>query len=372
MSVTIYHNLSVMADHVPPRGVAVEEPARIVGIEARLKGQPIAGALQTWMNTGSTTIPVKPTSLWASCKTVAVTDAIADSDVAAEYGEKTVRKAGYKTPAKGSKVDPECGDIYWSVGTWLAAKTAAAAAIQATQAALQDGGHAFAIVRPPGHHCFDVPAGFCILNNVVLAARQVLTAGKRVAIVDWDYHFGDGTAAALWGEESAMFVSLHAARTTTGWPTYPAATRRDFKGAGLRKATRGRSFNIQWSQDDADDAAVAYAFQHLLLPALRRFAPDIILVSAGYDAIRGDDLAGMQMTPNAFRYMAAALTTLGKPVVAVLEGGYNVRLLAEGVAQTIQGLQQAPADLDEWLAQIPQEQHKVVVDEERTWVFGSE
>ncbi len=370
--VTLYHNLSVMTQHVPPRGEAVEEPARIVGIEAKLKGHPIAAALQIWMNTGSTEIPVKPDSIWASCKTVEIADAITNAVVATEYGEKAVRSAEYNTPARGSKVDPSCGDIYWSAGTWLAAKTAAAAAIQATEAALREGGHAFAIVRPPGHHCFDVPEGFCILNNVVLAAKKVLAAGKRVAILDWDYHFGDGTAAALWGEDAAMFVSIHAAMTTSGRPTYPANTRRDFKGAGLRKATQGRSFNVQWTHDDADDAALAYAFQHLILPAMDKFAPDVILVSAGYDAIKGDDLAGMNISPAAFRYLSAALTQLGKPVVCVLEGGYNVHLLAEGVAETIQGLQEPPLDLQDWLAQEPQAQHKTIVDEERSWVFGSE
>ncbi len=366
-----------MTQHTPPRGAAVEEPARIVGIEAALKGQPVLPTVTAWRSSAVLDIPVAAGSLWTSCEMVEVGESITDVAVEAEYGAKAVRSAHIKTPARGSKVDPACGDIYWSPGTWEAAKTAAAAAIQATEAAVAASAatHAFCVVRPPGHHCFDVPAGFCILNNVVLAARTALAAGKRVAILDWDYHYGDGTAAALWGEERVMFVSLHAERSRDGWPTYPARTARDFKGEGLRKATQGRCFNIQWPLDDADDAACAYAFRRLLLPALEQFAPDIVLVSAGYDATRGDALAGMDMTPAAFGYMAAALTGLGKPVVAVLEGGYSVSLLAEGVVETVRGLQGAApyggADLAAWLNQEPQTVHRQVVEEVRNYVLGA-
>lgn len=374
--VSLYYNTAIMVQHVPPRGSAVEEPARIVGIEAHLKGQPVLTTVTGWRNTGVLDIPIATGSVWSTCRIAEIGAGLTDEDVAAEYGDKAVRSAAHKTPARGSKVDPVCGDIYWSPGTWQAAKTAAAAAIEATKAALTGGGHAFAIVRPPGHHCFDVPAGFCILNNVVLAARVALAAGKRVAIVDWDYHFGDGTAAALWGEERVMFTSLHAERSRSGWPTYPARTARNFKGEGLRTATQGRCFNVQWPLDDADDAAYAYAFRRLVIPAFQQFRPDVVLVSAGYDALAGDALAGMELTAPAFGFLAAALAQIGVPVVAVLEGGYDVELLAAGVAETVRGLQGAApytgASLTAWLAQDAQTVHRNVVDEVRTFVLGSE
>lgn len=376
-TVTIYYNTEVMANHVPPRGVAIEEPGRIVGIEAYLKGHPVTSALAAWKATGSFDIPVCAGSLWSQCRTVKVTESLTDTVIEAEYGGKAVRNAKYKTPAGGSKLDPACGDIYWSAGTWEAAKTAAAAAIQAVTDVLGAQtlpSAAFCIVRPPGHHCFDMPAGFCILNNVVLAAKHALAAGKRVAILDWDYHYGDGTAAALWGDERVMFVSLHAERTRSGFPTYPVRTARNFKGAGLREATRGRCFNVQWAEDDADDAACAYAMGSLIIPALQQFAPDLILISAGYDAIDGDSLAGMKLVPETFGHMAAALTRIECPIVAVLEGGYDVYLLADGVAQTIRGLQKTPVyvrDLDEWLARNPQKHHREVVDEVAKYVLGA-
>ncbi len=371
-----------MSQHVPPaEQSAVEEPARIVGIEAHLKGHRISAALREWSQTGTLSIAAKPDSLWAACEIHEVVEEITDAAVAKEYGASMVRRAAIRTPAhsEDAYTDPQCGDIYWSAGTWAAAKTAAAAAIAATQAAISTSNisshspsphhpcHAFCIVRPPGHHCFNVPTGFCFLNNVVLAAKTALAANKRVAILDWDYHFGDGTAAALGGHESVMFVSLHAAFTRAGFPTYPAPKGRNWKGEGLAKATGGRSFNVQWPTDNADDAAYAYAFQHVILPALERFAPDVILVSAGYDALRGDDLAGMELTPAAFGFMAAALTRLQKPIVAVLEGGYNVHLLAEGVAETIRGLrgeaQYTGDHLAAWLDQEPVAvEHREVVD----------
>ena len=368
--VTLYTNTSLMLQHEPPRGCNVEEPARLVGIEAHLKGHPVLSTVHAWRTVGLQEIPVCKGSLWDECRVVTV-DPITDAEVEAEY-PKGPKNAVNKTPTRGSKIDPSCSDIYWSAGTWTAAKTAAAAAIQATEAALKDGGNAFCIVRPPGHHCFDVPAGFCILNNVVLAARRVIQAGKRVAILDWDYHFGDGTAAALWGEEQAMFVSLHAAMTTSGMPTYPRNTRRDFKGEGLQQNTDGRCFNVQWVHDDADDAAYAYAFRTLILPALQQFAPDVILISAGYDAIKGDALAGMEVSATAFGFMAAALARLNIPVVAVLEGGYSVDLLAFGVSNTILGLQLAPTflkTLNEWLTLEPAAKHAEVVDAVRKFVL---
>ncbi len=367
MSVAIYYNTEAMIQHRPPAPTS-EEPARIVGIEARLKGASIHQALHKLSvnPTAAPLIPVRKGSIWESCRIVEVQETLTDAAVASEYGPKVIRNALAKTPHATPQVDPACGDIYWAPGTWSAAKTAAAAAVEAAKATLTASTleHAFCIVRPPGHHCFQMPSGFCFLNNVVLAARPLLDAGKRVAILDWDYHFGDGTAHALWNHESVCFISLHAARTRSGFPTYPANNSVDMKGNGLCKRSHGRSFNIQWDVDDADDAAYAYAFSHLILPALQQFAPDVILISAGYDAIHGDSLAGMEVSPTAFGFMARALTTLGKPIVAVLEGGYDVRLLAEGVANTILGLQQSPLfdSVLDWLRLVPAERHGGVVD----------
>ena len=97
-------------------------------------------------------------------------------------------------------------------------------------------------------------------------------------------------------------------------------------------------FNIQWEKDDADNSAYNYAFERCVIPAFRRFKPDIVLVSAGYDALRGDTLAGMELTSNVFYELSTQLKKLGVPIVCVLEGGYDPTLLGRGVYETVSGL----------------------------------
>jgi histone deacetylase 6 len=364
---TLYYNTQAMIQHVPDNEYMPERPERIVAIEAALKGTSVRQAIQEYTKTKDAPhLEARQTSVWKQCRTVEVEEPLSETVIRDAYGSGFVQRAHYLVPKDDEEIqmDPVCADVYWSHGTWTAARIAAAAAVKATQAALQTGESAFCVIRPPGHHCFDLPAGFCILNNVVLAAREVLAAGKRVAIVDWDYHFGDGTARALLNEPNAMFVSFHAARTAGGAPTYPANTRDNLKGTGLLKKTGGRSFNIQWDRDNADDAAMAYAFDHLLIPALQTFRPDVLLISAGFDAVRGDALAGMEITPAAFGYMARRLGEVGVPVVAVLEGGYDTLLLAECVEHTVRGM--LGDDMyawSEWKRGDVREEHREVVED---------
>lgn len=360
--VTLYHNTNAMIQHVPDSPYMPERPERIVAIEATLKGAPVRRVLKEYIKDPTRGMPelsIQMSSTWNRCRIVEVQEPLEEETIRKEYGSAFVNQAIRK--------ETTSSDIYWSDGSWTAARIAAAAAVTAAQAALARGESAFCIIRPPGHHCFNVPSGFCILNNVVLAAREVLRAGKRVAILDWDYHFGDGTAKALRKEENAMFVSFHAARTADGSPTYPANTRENLKGVGLLQKTHGRSFNVQWRTDDADDAAMAYAFENVVIPALQTFRPDVLLVSAGFDAVRGDTLAGMEITPAAFGFMARRLRDAlptDVPVVAVLEGGYDTLLLAECVDHTVRGmLGDAAYTWAHWEHDHVRNDHKEVVDD---------
>ena len=316
--VYIFHNTEVMSRHIPASPAFPENPARLLTAEHVLKSR----------------------GLWDACETVAATIPLSRQTLVDVYGEARVAKMeAHVRRAIRDERPVSDGDIYWSADTLEAARVAAAAAVMATQTVLESGGSAFALIRPPGHHCFTMPAGFCILNNIVFAAREAKKAGKKVAIVDWDYHFGDGTAQMVMSEEDVMFVSLHCMRDSDGRATYPIS---QLKAGELAKRTHGRCFNVAWQRDDADDAAMAFAFQRLILPALERFAPDVILISAGYDALKGDDLAGMELTPPVFRTVTLALRTLSCPVVGILEGGYNLELLAEGICETVQGMLDAP------------------------------
>jgi len=309
------------------------------------------------------TAALKTSGLWSACRTTSI-DAVSEEVLVKHYGAEEV--ARWKTMvirADDAVIqDDVCGDIYWSAGSLEAISTAANAAITAVKTVLAADAaieHAFCVLRPPGHHCFLMPAGFCTVNNIALAAQEALDQGKRVAILDWDYHFGDGTALTFLNNPNVMFCSLHCAKDRRKQTTYPI---HPLKGELLAEKTNGRMFNIQWAKDDADNAAYAYAFQTVILPAIRRFSADVILVSAGYDALKGDDLAGMELTAPVFQHLTKALVSLQIPVVCVMEGGYNTELLSQGVVETVRGLLEKGSDDLTTLCAEVKDHHKKVAD----------
>jgi acetoin utilization deacetylase AcuC-like enzyme len=183
----------------------------------------------------------------------------------------------------------------------------------------------FALVRPPGHHALRARSmGFCLFNNVVVAARfaQRELGLRRLAILDWDVHHGNGTQDLLWDDDSILFVSLHR------WPFYPGTGGPDEQGA--------TTLNVPLPAG-AGDPEYLEAMEQLVEPRIAAFAPEALLVSAGFDAAAGDPLGGMTVTAAGFRELALRARGLAPRVAAVLEGGYNTETLPRLVRAALEG-----------------------------------
>ena len=214
------------------------------------------------------------------------------------------------------------------------ARLAAGAAIAAVDAVKEGPSRrAFVIARPPGHHATPTRSmGFCLLNSVAIAAAHALHHGlRRVAILDWDVHHGNGTQDAFYERSDVLFVSLHRA------PFYPGTGASSETGTG---AGEGFTLNIPL-RAGTGDTTYLHTMHSLVVPAIDAFAPDLLLVSAGYDAHVDDPLGGMAVTESGFQAFTRVALDLanrlcGGRLVLILEGGYDPPALARCVADAVE------------------------------------
>ena len=231
------------------------------------------------------------------------------------------------------------GETLVSPATWDAAFGAAGAAITATRGVI-DGvaPTAFALCRPPGHHATESRAmGFCILNNAAIAARAARRAGlDRILIIDLDVHHGNGTQDIFYDDASVFYMSLHQ------HPLYPGSGFSDERGEG---AGRGTTLNVQIEQG-TEGPEYHTALNHALMVG-RGFEPDLVILSAGFDCLRGDPLGGLALEPSdlhtaATMIMEAIPSAQGR-MVGILEGGYNPKRTGQGVVDVMRAMAGLPA-----------------------------
>ena len=210
--------------------------------------------------------------------------------------------------------------------------------------AAAESANGFALVRPPGHHALQNRAmGFCLFNTIAIGARYLETVHgtRRVLIMDWDVHHGNGTQEAFYSDSSVLFISTHQ------FPYYPGTGAIDEIGAN---GAEGYTINVPLPAGCAD-AEYLRVFEEIVVPAADKFAPDWILVSAGFDPHRRDPLGGMNVTEEGFGAMAQILLRLaerhaGGKIAFLLEGGYDLAALNNSVAAVLSAMQQtAPAEL---------------------------
>lgn len=226
-------------------------------------------------------------------------------------------------------------DTYVSPGSRDAAfRAAGAAAVLGDALARGEVRRGFGLLRPPGHHAErDRAMGFCLFNNVAVAASSALAAGaKRVAVVDWDVHHGNGTQQIFESDPSVLFISLHQ------WPLYPGTGAPEDIGRG---PAVGTTANLALPPGSGPED-YAHAFRVVVRPLLASFGADVLLVSAGYDAHVRDPLGAMRLDAATYGAMAselaAAADALGHGKVGfILEGGYDLQALEGSVSETVRG-----------------------------------
>ena len=229
------------------------------------------------------------------------------------------------------------GDTHMSPGTLNAARRAVGGNLEAVDLVLNGTvSNAFVACRPPGHHAETAkPMGFCLFGNVAIAAKYALDHHglDRVAVIDFDVHHGNGTQDLLWSENRTLYCSTHQ------MPLYPGS------GAAAEIGAHGNVLNVPLDADSSS-AKMRAAYEHHIFPAVKDFSPNLILISAGFDAHKSDPLANLNWSTSDFRWVTEKICEMADGicdgrVVSSLEGGYELTALGQSVAAHVKALMEA-------------------------------
>lgn len=261
--------------------------------------------------------------------------------------------------------ETEKGDsVYFNNDSLLSAKLSCGGAIEACKSVIEGKvKNALAVVRPPGHHAEpDTPGGFCLFSNVAVAATSILKcypeSVRRIVIVDWDIHHGNGTQKVFYNDPRVLYISLHRYEQGKYYPGTKAGGA-DQVGEGEGK---GLNVNIPWPVGGVGDADYIYAFRKVVMPICNEFQPDLVIISSGFDAADGDVIGGCHVSPAGYGQMTHMLKSLAKGnLCVVLEGGYNLDSIAKSALRVAKVLIGEPPE--ELKKSFPKTESVEVVDD---------
>lgn len=244
--------------------------------------------------------------------------------------------------------ETEKGDsVYYNNDSLSSAKSSCGGAIEACKSVVEGRvKNALAVVRPPGHHSEpESSGGFCLFSNVAVAAKNILKnypeSVRRIMILDWDIHHGNGTQKAFYNDDRVLYVSLH--RFELG-KYYPGTVHGQYDQTGEGKG-EGFNCNITWPVGNVGDAEYMWAFEQIVMPMGREFQPDLVIISSGFDAADGDTIGQCHVTPSCYGHMTHMLKSLARGNLAViLEGGYNLDSIAKSALAVAKILIGEPPD----------------------------
>jgi len=229
------------------------------------------------------------------------------------------------TEEERDKLAKSLNTIFLNINSVSCARLAAGGVLSCVDSVMADEAWSgWAIARPPGHHAdTSTSSGFCIMNNVAIAARYALTKYNinRVLILDWDVHHGNGTQEIFYQDKQVLYISVHRFENGKFYPNGPEGNF-DKVGEG---GGEGFNINIPWNGAAFGDPEYMLAFENIILPVAKEYNPQLILISAGFDAAKGDPSSGYQVSPGFYGYMTNQLTPIADGrIIMVLEGGYNL------------------------------------------------